>query len=255
MPKKKKLISIIIPYYKKKLFISKTLKTILNQSYKNFEIIIIYDDLDLFEFKYLNKISKKDKRIKIFKNKKNLGVSKSRNIGVKKSKGKYIAFIDADDLWKKNKLETQIQIMEKNKHMISHTEYEIINKDNNIIGYMPIKESLEYNKLIYSCDIGLSTVMINSKLKSKLKFPNIITKEDFILWLRLSKTYNIHGIKKNLASWRKNDSSFNYTLRKFKDAYEVYSKYEKFNFLKASLFVLLLSLNFIKKSLIQKYNI
>ena len=77
MPKKKKLISIIIPYYKKKLFISKTLKTILNQSYKNFEIIIIYDDLDLFEFKYLNKISKKDKRIKIFKNKKNKLMNKN----------------------------------------------------------------------------------------------------------------------------------------------------------------------------------
>ncbi len=140
MREKKKLISIIIPYYKKKLFISKTIKTILNQSYKNFEIIIIYDDTDLLEFKYLNKISKKDRRIRIIKNKKNLGVSRSRNIGIKKSKGKYIAFIDADDTWKKNKLEIQLQEMEKNKHMISHTEYEIINKDNNSVGYMPIKE-------------------------------------------------------------------------------------------------------------------
>ena len=255
MREKKKLISIIIPYYKKKLFISKTIKTILSQSYKNFEIIIIYDDTDLLEFKYLYKISKKDRRIRIIKNKKNLGVSRSRNIGIKKSRGKYIAFIDADDIWKKNKLEIQLQEMEKNKHMISHTEYEIINKDNNSVGYMPIKESLKYNDLIYSCDIGLSTVMINSKIKSKIKFPNITTKEDFILWLRLSKIYNIHGIKKNLASWRKNNLSLDYTIRKFRDAFEVYSKYEKFNFLKASLFVVLLSLNFIKKSLIQKYNV
>ena len=100
MEKNKKLISIIIPYYKK-LFISQTIKTILKQSYQNFEIIIIYDDSDLSEFNFLKKLVKLDKRIQIYKNKKNLGVSKSRNIGIKKSRGKYIAFLDGDDLWKK----------------------------------------------------------------------------------------------------------------------------------------------------------
>ena len=75
MNKKKKLVSIIIPYYKKKFFISKTIRSILNQSYKNFEIIIVYDDDDKFELNYLKKISKFDKRIKILINKKNFGVS------------------------------------------------------------------------------------------------------------------------------------------------------------------------------------
>ena len=101
MEKNKKLISIIIPYYKKKNFISKTIKSILNQSYKNFEIIIIYDDTDMSELHYLKKIIKVNKRFKIIINKQNLGVSKSRNKGIKKSKGKYIAFIDGDDIWKK----------------------------------------------------------------------------------------------------------------------------------------------------------
>ena len=142
MEKNKKLISIIIPYYKKKNFISKTIKSILNQSYKNFEIIIIYDDTDMSELHYLKKIIKVNKRFKIIINKQNLGVSKSRNKGIKKSKGKYIAFIDGDDIWKKEKLKTQFQFMEKNNYMISHTDYEIINETDKLIGRMPIKKYL-----------------------------------------------------------------------------------------------------------------
>tara|TARA_B110000971_G_scaffold28239_1_gene25280 strand:- start:2423 stop:3190 length:768 start_codon:yes stop_codon:yes gene_type:complete len=254
MEKNKKLISIIIPYYKKRFFIFKTLKSILNQSYKNFEIIIVYDDIDMSDLYYLKKIIKGNKKIKIFVNKKNFGVSKSRNIGIKKSKGKYIAFIDSDDTWKKNKLKTQIQFMEKNRYMISHTDYKIINKNDKIIGYMLIKKLLNYNDLIYSCDIALSTVMINSKIKSIIKFPNITTKEDYILWLSLSKKFKIYGIQKNLTSWRKNNSSLEYIIRKFKDAFIVYSKYEKFNFFKSIFFVLFLSINFLKKSIVQKFN-
>jgi len=254
MEKNKKLISIIIPYYKKRLFIFKTLKSILNQSYKNFEIIIVYDDIDMSDLYYLKKIIKGNKQIKIFVNKSNFGVSKSRNIGIKKSKGKYIAFIDSDDTWKKNKLKTQIQFMEKKRYMISHTDYKIINKNDKIIGYMPIKKVLNYNDLIYSCDIALSTVMINSKIKPIIKFPNITTKEDYILWLSLSKKFKIYGIQKNLTSWRKNNSSLEYIIRKFKDAFIVYSKYEKFNFFKSIFFVLFLSINFLKKSIVQKFN-
>src|SRR6056300_1422137 len=102
MKNSKNLISIIIPYYKKKKFISKTLKSILNQTYKNFEIIIIYDDIDFTELFYIKKLIKNNKKIKIIINKKNLGVSKSRNIGIKHSRGTYIAFIDSDDKWKKD---------------------------------------------------------------------------------------------------------------------------------------------------------
>jgi len=252
MKNSKNLISIIIPYYKKKKFISKTLKSILNQTYKNFEIIIIYDDIDFTELFYLKKLIKNNKKIKIIINKKNLGVSKSRNIGIKHSRGTYIAFIDSDDKWKKDKLKIQLEFMKKNNHMITHTSYEIINDSDHLIGYMSVKKKLTYEDLIYSCDLGLSTVMINSKLKPKLYFPNITTKEDYILWLKISKYHDVYGIQKNLGSWRKNKSSLKYIIRKFKDAFVVYSNYEKFNFFKSIFFVLILSINFLKKSIVQK---
>ena len=142
--------------------------------------------------------------------------------------------------------------MKKNNYLISHTNYEIIDYRDKKIGLMKVKKKLEYKNLIYSCDIGLSTAMIDRKLKNHLKFPNMKTKEDYVLWLKLSQKYKIYGLQKTLASWRKNKSKLSYSFQKIKDAYTVYSKFQKFNLIKSLLFVILLSLNFIKKVFIQK---
>ena len=97
-------LSIILPYYKKKKFIKKTLNSIINQSFKKQEIIIIYDQKNLDDLDYIKKILNKKIKYKIIINKKNLGVGKSRNIGIKNSNSKYIAFCDADDVWQKKNL-------------------------------------------------------------------------------------------------------------------------------------------------------
>ena len=108
-----KYVSVIVPYYKKKKFIQATLNSILNQTYKHFEIILVYDDEDKTDLSFLKKLQKKDKRIKIILNKKNIGAGKSRNKGIKIAKGNYIAFLDSDDLWLKDKLKFQINFMKK----------------------------------------------------------------------------------------------------------------------------------------------
>ena len=89
------LVSIILPYFKKKEFLEETINSILNQTYKNFEIILIDDEVSLDSKNFLDKISKKDTRIKLIKNEKNLGAGLSRNIAIKYSKGDFIAFIDS----------------------------------------------------------------------------------------------------------------------------------------------------------------
>ena len=122
------LVSIIIPYYKKREYIADTLKSVLKQTYKYFEIIIIYDDEEKEDLKFIKKLASIDKRIILMINKKSIGAGLSRNKAIKKSKGSYISFIDADDLWKINKLELQIKFMKKNNFLISHTNYKIINK-------------------------------------------------------------------------------------------------------------------------------
>lgn len=157
---KKKLISVIIPYYKKKFFFKKTFNSVSQQKYKNFEVIIIYDDEDKTDLNYVKSVIKNSRNTKLIINKKNLGAGNSRNKGIKISNGKYLSFIDADDLWKKDKLKLQYNFMVKNNFNITHTSYEIINSNDKIVGYRLAKKIQNYKNLISSCDIGLSSVMI-----------------------------------------------------------------------------------------------
>ena len=245
------LISIIIPYYKKKKFFKNTIKSILEQTHKNFEIILIYDDIDKTELPFVKLTLRKIKNVKIIINKKNLGAGYSRNIGIKKSKSRLISFLDSDDTWHKDKLKKQIKFMKINKVDFSYTDYSIIDKNEKKIKIIRAPKIITYRNLLFSCDIGLSTVMINSRLLKKDKFPNLKTKEDYLLWIKLSKKkIKMLGINETLASWRQTNNSLSSSImQKLKDAFLVYSYHLKFNFLKSLILVFLLSIN----SLTKKY--
>jgi len=242
------LVSIIVPFYKKKKYVLNSIKSILNQTYKNFEIIIIYDDSNLDDLKYILEIKRLDKRIRVFRNKENKGVGLSRNYGIKKSRGKFIAFLDADDIWHRLKLSTQIEFMINNNFSITHTSYNIINEKNKKVGTRFAK-NLKFSDLIRSCDIGLSTVIIEKKLLDNLCFPNLKTKEDYVLWLQLTKKgYEFKAFDEFLTDWRlaKNSLSSS-TFRKLIDGYNVYRKYLEQSILKSLINLLILSLNFLRK--------
>ena len=244
--------SIIIPYYKKKKFINRTLNSVLKQTYQNFEIIIVYDDEDKSELRYVKNFKKLDKRIKIIINKKNYGAGISRNIGINNSKGSFICLIDADDFWKKNKLKTQIRFMLENKYLISHTSYEIVDPKNKVIGVRKARNFQKINDLIFSCDIGLSTVIFNKKIFSKkIKFVKIKTKEDFVMWLNiLKKGISIYALNKKLTKWTKSKGSLSSSItQKLSDSYLVYNNYMKFGFLKSIYYTIILSLNYLKKAI------
>ena len=246
-------ITIIIPYFKKKKYVKKTLKSVLNQSYRFFEVIIIYDDNEKKDLLYLKELIKIDKRVKLVVNKKNLGAGESRNVGISKAKGQYICFIDADDIWKKNKLLNQLNFMLRNKYLISHTSYEII-EDDRIIENRIARNFKDLKSLLTSCDIGLSTVMINKKIfKNRIKFTNMKTKEDFVLWLEILKSkFSIYGLDKNLVQWRKTENSLSSSsIQKLQDGYTVYNKFLKFNFIKSIYYTLILSINFLKKKFVK----
>ena len=128
--KNQDLVSVIIPYYESKKFIKKSLMSAINQTYKKIQIIIIYDENSLKNLNFIKKICKIDKRIKLIINKKNIGAGYSRNVGIKNSKGKYIAFLDSDDFWSRKKLDYQINYMKKNNFSASHTSYKIVYLNN-----------------------------------------------------------------------------------------------------------------------------
>jgi len=245
----KPLISIIIPFYKKKKYINQTINSIIKQSYKNFELILIYDDPDKSDLKYVKKTLKKIKRKKIIINNDNIGAGLSRNLGILKAKGKYISFIDSDDIWKKDKLKNQLLFMLDNNIEFCFTSYSIINKKNVIIKFIKAKKNIEYKDLIKSCDIGLSTVMLKKKLLKNIKFPKIKTKEDYVLWLKLSKkNIKMMGFDQKLVLWRKLDNSLSSSVfQRVHDAFYVYNTHLNFNFIKSIYFIFLMSLNFFRK--------
>ena len=157
--------------------------------------------------------------------KKNIGIIGDRIFAF--AKGKYLAFIDSDDLWHKDKLNYQLKFMEKKKLNISFTSYWIIDKMNKIISHRPVKKIS--NTYCYFCIVK---VKMNIVRILKYKFSSNKTKEDYSLWLRLSKKMNIYGFKKKLTRWRKVDNSLSSsTTQKLYDAYNIYYKQEKFNIL------------------------
>lgn len=245
-----KLVSIIIPYFKKKKFFKEAIYSVLNQSYKKLELIIIYDDEDLTDLPFIQNLVRKDKRIKILINKRNLGAGISRNKGIKFSKGKFLAFLDADDIWHKDKIKHQINFFKKNNCNVCHTSYLIVDENKKIIGKREARNFYQVSQLLKSCDIGLSTVMLSRKVLKNLKFTNQKTKEDFILWLQILKNkIDIIGIKKNLVKWRKTSNSLSSSfIQKLIDGFNVYYKFMNFNIFKSLYFLFLLSINFLRKN-------
>ena len=244
------LISVIIPYYKKKNSILKTVNSVLNQIYQNFEIIIIYDDENNNDLNFINEIKNKDNRIFIIKNKKQMGAGNSRNIGINNSKGEFIAFLDADDTWKNDKLDKQIKFMKINNYEASHTSYSIINERHQVIGNRTARNFFKLKELLKSCDIGTSTVMIKRNLiNNDVKFAPLKTKEDFVLWLKLlQKNTKIYGLNEILTFWSRSNSSLSSsTIQKLIDGFRVYYKYMNFNYLKSIYYLFCLSINFLLK--------
>ena len=244
------LVSIVIPYFKKKEYINDCINSVLNQTYKNIEIIIVYDDEDQSDLDYIRNIVKPNKRIKLLINNKSIGAGPSRNKGIKFCKGKFVAFLDADDYWNKAKLNIQINFMKANNYQVSHTSYQIVNDNKKIISFRKAKSFFHLNDLLYSCDIGLSTIIIKKNVFSEnIKFPKINTKEDFVLWLRLlQKKIPIIGLNKNLTYWRKLDNSLSSSsIQKIFDGFRVYHTYMNFSLLRSIFNLICLSINFLRK--------
>ncbi len=244
------LVSAIIPYYKKKKYINETIKSILNQTYTNIEIVIVYDDIIKNDLNYLNENYSKNENIKIIVNDRNLGAGQSRNIGIANSKGKYVAFIDADDLWDKEKISKQIEYMKKNNFQVSHTSYKIINENGQTLGLRKSRNFNNYKDILTSCDIGLSSVIIKKNLiTEKIKFANLKTKEDFVLWLKLLKSgLEIGSLEEILMTWRKTKGSLSSSItQKLKDGYKVYNYHMNYNFIKSIYLLINLSINYLKK--------
>lgn len=243
-------VSIIIPVYNAEKFIGKTIESILNQTYKNWEMLIFNDKSKDNSLKIIKKYSEKDERIKVVDSKENVGVVAARNKLIEIATGEFIAFLDADDYWKQNKLEKQIKFMRKNNALISCTEYTRVTEDEKEINDIIIKEIITYEDMLKNNYLGCLTVVYNANKLGKRYFKERKKNEDYVLWLEIVKeTKIIFGLKENLAFYRVlNNSRSSNKIKVAKDRWEVYRKIERLSLLKSIYYFLQYVIRALKKT-------
>ena len=240
-------ISIIMPYYRKINFVNRAIKSIANQTYKKFELIIVYDDEALEDYYKIKTFIKNNKKIKLIKNKKNIGAGKSRNIGIKNCNGNIITFIDSDDTWHPQKLKKQLNFLNKNNYNFIFCGYKKILKKK-FINVATKSQYLNYNDLLKSCEIGLSTVMIRKKIINNELFSNLKTQEDLAAWLKITKKHKAFYLNEMLVNWYETENSLSSnSIQKICDAFRVFYFYQKFSLIKSFYYLVLLSTNSIKR--------
>lgn len=243
-------VSIIIPVYNAEKFIGKTIESVLNQTYKNWEMLIFNDKSKDNSLKIIKKYSEKDERIKVVDSKENVGVVAARNKLIEIATGEFIAFLDADDYWKQNKLEKQIKFMRKNNALISCTEYTRVTEDEKEINDIIIKEIITYEDMLKNNYLGCLTVIYNANKLGKRYFKERKKNEDYVLWLEIVKeTKIIFGLKENLAFYRVlNNSRSSNKIKVAKDRWEVYRKIERLSLLKSIYYFLQYVIRALKKT-------
>ena len=210
-------ISVIIPFYNRINLVKRAINSVINQSHKNWEILLINDGTKE-NTEDLKSFIKNNKKIKLIEFSKNKGASSARNAGINAASGEYIAFLDSDDEFTKDKLKTQLTQMVLKNYKISHTSYirEGIGNENTIM-HSGIQTGKMIPKLIESCQIATPTVMIKTDYLKNNNYqfnPNLIYGEDTCFWITILKSEKLLGIDMPLAIVHANENSAAYDIKK-----------------------------------------
>jgi teichuronic acid biosynthesis glycosyltransferase TuaG len=229
------LISIITPSYNSSKFISQTIESVLSQTYENWEMIIVDDMSPDNSNEIIEEFIEKDSRIKVIKLEKNSGPAVARNRAIKEANGRYIAFLDADDLWMPEKLEKQIKFMNENNLSFTYSSYKLIDEDNNDLGEFITKETISYNSMLKTCSVGCLTAIYDTEKLGKVFMPNILKRQDYGTWLKILKNIKTtKGIIEPLATYRilKNSVSSN-KIKASMYQWKIYREVEKLSLFKS----------------------
>lgn len=225
------LVSIITPAYNSEKLIGETILSVINQTYPYWELIIVDDCSTDETCNIVKKYIKIDSRIKLYTLKKNSGAAIARNFGLSKSNGRYIAYLDADDLWYERKLEEQINFMKENACGFSCVSYEVIDNEGNLKNkriYM--KDKLDYKGFLINNLLQTVGIMVDLKYvnKDNLIMPDMKRRQDAATWLQILKQGNeCYGLKIILAKYRRTSGSLSSNkLKAIKSVWYLYRKVE-----------------------------
>ena len=225
------LVSIIMPSYNTGKYIAETIRSVLAQTYANWELIIVddcsSDNTDAVARQFLS-----DERIRYIKNEKNGGAALSRNRALREAKGKWIAFLDSDDLWESDKLQKQIAFMKDNGYHFSYTNYIEIDECSQPNGKMVTGPKRITKCGMYSyCWPGCLTVMYDAEVVGLVQIEDIKKNNDYAMWLKVCKKADCYLLDETLAKYRKRSGSISNHgyMKLIKWHYKLYREAERRN--------------------------
>jgi len=245
-----KLVSIITASFNSSQFIENCIDSVISQTYNTWELLIVDDCSSDNSAALVERYS--DNRISLIVLEKNVGASEARNIAIRKAKGKYIAFLDADDMWFPTKLEDQIYFMQKKNIAFSFSSYQIISENGHkLFSVIKVPDIITYSSYLKNTIIGCLTVVVDKDKTGYFEMPNIRSSHDMALWLLIMKRgFKAYGINKSLAKYRLVPTSN--TASKWRAAMDVWRVYrinEKLSFIYSLWCFINYAFNGIKKRL------
>ncbi len=232
----KELVSIIMPNYNSGRFIENSLASILAQTYENWELIII-DDCSLDNSnKIIEEYIQRSEKIKLISLKSNMGPAIARNKGIEQAKGRYIAFLDSDDLWMPEKLSKQLNFMQKHNISLSFTSYYHMEEESEkIINQVHALDKVDYDELLKKNIIGCFTAIYDTEKLGKVYMPDIQKRQDYALWLAiLKKIPYAYGLDEMLGYYRvRSNSVSSNKILSSKYNWKLYREIEKLPLYKA----------------------
>lgn len=230
------LVSIVMPNYNGEKYLKATIESVLAQTYTNWELLFVDDCSTDNSIKIIEGFAKQDKRIFLIRQKENKGVAHARNVGIAEARGEYIALLDSDDIWEKEKIEKQKRLMEEENASIAYCSYDFIDDEGKKIKKtFKVPCETNFKKMLTSCAISCSTGMFEAQLLKAHPFNGKYYHEDYVLWLELLRIpVKAVGIQEPLASYRlHSDSRSAKKINAAKERWKIYREVLRLSFFRS----------------------
>ena len=245
-------VSVVMPAYNAEQFVEQAIRSVMGQTIPSWELLVL-DDCSLDRTcEIVERLAAEDSRILLLRNETNQGVAKTRNRGLDRCRGSYVAFLDSDDVWYPEKLETQIELLKQEAADLTYCAYAVINQDGQQVkkDYL-VPRSVGFEDLLKENVIGCSTVMLTEKVAKIYRFKEDFYHEDYVLWLQILKDgYRAVGCREILAQWRYIENSRSFDKRRSaRNRWRIYREYLELPPVKSAYFFTCYALAGLKKYL------
>lgn len=246
--KNNKLVSVITPVYNAEEFLRETMDSVLNQTYKNIEYLLIDDCSTDSSPSIIKEYQEKDSRVKYIKLAQNSGAAVARNTGIENAAGRYIAFMDSDDVWYLDKIEKQLEFMSEDI-AFTYTKYERISEEGKQLGAPSFPKKLNYSGLLKNTAIACSTVVIDRNIIGDFRMPLVRKGQDTATWLKILKDHDYaYLLDEVLSQYRSREGSLSDNkISALKRTWNTYRNIEKLPLHKALYYFVFYVMNALKR--------